>query len=76
MPFGLWTRVGPRNHVLDWGPDPPFKNTILSGKRYLHSKRLAEKAKSAILLQRNPSFGERRTKCISVAGDYVERDKI
>jgi len=21
MPFGLWTRVGPRNHVLDGGPD-------------------------------------------------------
>jgi len=20
MPFGLRTRVGPRNHVLDWGP--------------------------------------------------------
>ena len=20
MPFGEWTRVGPRNHV--WGPDP------------------------------------------------------
>ena len=22
MPFGLRTRVGPRNHVLDCGPDP------------------------------------------------------
>ena len=22
MPFGLRTRVGPRNHVLDGGPDP------------------------------------------------------
>jgi len=22
MPFGLWTRVGPINHVLDEGPDP------------------------------------------------------
>jgi len=21
MPFGIWTRVGPRNHVLDGGPD-------------------------------------------------------
>jgi len=21
MPFGLWTQVGPRNHVLDEGPD-------------------------------------------------------
>jgi len=24
MPFGLRTRVGPRNHVLDKGPDPPI----------------------------------------------------
>jgi len=23
MPFGLTTRVGPGNHVLDWGPNPP-----------------------------------------------------
>jgi len=23
MPFGLWTRVGPRDHVLCGGPDPP-----------------------------------------------------
>jgi len=23
MPFGLKTRVGPENHVLDWGPDIP-----------------------------------------------------
>jgi len=23
MPFGLWTRVGPRNHVLDGDPDTP-----------------------------------------------------
>jgi len=23
MPFGLRTRVGPGNHVLDRGPDPP-----------------------------------------------------
>jgi len=21
MPFGMWTQVGPRNHVLDWGPE-------------------------------------------------------
>jgi len=32
MPFGLWTRVGPRNHVLDWGPDPHEKGVILRGK--------------------------------------------
>jgi len=25
MPFKLWTRLGPRNHVLDEGPDPHAK---------------------------------------------------
>jgi len=24
MPFGLRTWVGPRNHVLDWSPEPPI----------------------------------------------------
>jgi len=28
MPFGLRTWVGPRNYVLDWGPDFPWKGTI------------------------------------------------
>jgi len=32
MPFGLRTRVGPSNHVLDGGPDPPWANAILRGK--------------------------------------------
>ena len=25
MPFGLKTRVTPRNHALDGGPDPPMR---------------------------------------------------
>jgi len=29
MPFGLRTRVGPRNHVLDGGPDPLWEDAIL-----------------------------------------------
>jgi len=24
MPFGLWTWIGPRNHVFDGGGDPPM----------------------------------------------------
>jgi len=32
MPFGLRTRVGPGNHVLDGGPDPPCKGAIVRGK--------------------------------------------
>jgi len=37
MPFGLWARIGPRNHVLHGGPDPPWKGAIL-GARGAHCK--------------------------------------
>jgi len=33
MLFGLRTRVGPVNHVLDGGPDPPWEGAILRGER-------------------------------------------
>ena len=33
MPFGLWMRVGPGNHVLDKVPDPPWEGAILRGER-------------------------------------------
>ena len=29
MPFGLRTLVGPVNHVLDRGPDPPLEGAFL-----------------------------------------------
>ena len=32
MPFGLWTRVGPRIHVLDGGSDAVMGRAILRGK--------------------------------------------
>ena len=38
MPFGLRTRVGPRNHVLDGDPDPPWEGAILKGKGPSHCK--------------------------------------
>jgi len=28
----LWARMGPRNRVLDEGPDPPWEEGILRGK--------------------------------------------
>jgi len=31
MPLGLWTRVGPRNYVLDGGPDPHAKGNFEGG---------------------------------------------
>jgi len=38
MPFGLRTRVDPKNHVLDGGPDPPWEGTVLRGKGASHCK--------------------------------------
>ena len=38
MPFGLRTQVGPRNHVLDRGPDPPWEGANLRGKGASHCK--------------------------------------
>jgi len=38
MPFGLRTLVGPRNHVLDGGADPPWEGAILRGGRVAHCK--------------------------------------
>jgi len=32
MSFGLRTRVGPGNHALDGGPDPPWEGAILTGE--------------------------------------------
>ena len=32
MPFGLRTWVGPGNHVLDEGPDPPWEGTNFWGR--------------------------------------------
>jgi len=33
IPFELRTLVGPRYHVLDESPDPPWEGAILSGER-------------------------------------------
>jgi len=32
MPFGLWTRVGPRNYVLDGGPGPSMGRGNFQGE--------------------------------------------
>jgi len=32
MSFVLWARMGPRNRVLDEGPDSPWEEGILRGK--------------------------------------------
>jgi len=38
LPFGLRTRVGPGNHVLDGGPDTPWEGAIFRGKGALNCK--------------------------------------
>jgi len=38
MSFALWTGVGPRNHVLDGGPDPPWEEVILTREGAAHCK--------------------------------------
>jgi len=46
MPFGLRTRVGPRNHVLDGGQHPPWEGAIL--KVYGHSAGICAKTAEPI----------------------------
>ena len=36
MSFGLWTRMGPRNHVLDGDPDSWWKGVILREEGAAH----------------------------------------
>jgi len=38
MPFGLRTWVGPGNHILDGGPDPPWEEAIVRGEGTSHCK--------------------------------------
>ena len=38
MLFGIWTRVGPGNHVLDGDPDHSCERAILRGKGAAHCK--------------------------------------
>jgi len=35
MPFGMWTSVGPRNHVLVEGSDLPREEAVFWGTPYL-----------------------------------------
>ena len=38
MPFGWWAQMGPRNHVLDRGPDARVGRGNFEGERVAHSK--------------------------------------
>ena len=43
MPFGLWARMGPKNHVLDGVQIPPWEGAIL-GEMGAHCKVLGHSA--------------------------------
>jgi len=36
MPFGVWSLVGSRNHVIIWGSRSPCERAILRGKGAAH----------------------------------------
>ena len=77
MPFGIWTRVVSGKHVL--GVRGCKRPGILTGKRYLHGIRLAERViRSTILLQRNLSFWEMTDQgnftCRKLCGKVTEYD--
>jgi len=38
MPFGLRTRVGPKNYVFDWSPDPLMEGAICREGRPINCK--------------------------------------
>ena len=38
IPFGFWTRMGPRKHALDGSPDPPIGTRNSEGERAAHCK--------------------------------------
>ena len=44
MPFGLWNRVGPRNHILDECPDPPREVAFNNTDKYGYSSSLTKVA--------------------------------
>jgi len=33
MPFGMWSGVGPTNHVFDGGADAPAEGAVLMAER-------------------------------------------
>ena len=46
MPFGMRTRVGPRNHVLDGGPDPAMGRGNFEGEK---GRRIVQYGDTAVI---------------------------
>jgi len=80
IPFGVWTWVGPGNHVSDGGPDPQCEWAILRGNVICTAKGWLKEQDQQLfyngiraLEERRTNYALGRTKCISVAGNYVEK---
>ena len=53
MPFGMWARVGPHNHVLDRGPDPPrrrVRSIVKSGPWTVSPEKTAASIEMAFVM--------------------------
>jgi len=76
MPFGVWTRLDQRNHVLDVGPDHHMRRVNFDERKKLSARERLKELKEQDQQFFNNSFRALEkcwTKCISVAGDYVEK---
>ena len=62
---------GPRNHVLDGSRSPHAKGQFWGGKWL--AERAVERARTTILLQRNPSFEEMPDQVHFSCRNYVEK---
>jgi len=66
--------VDPRNHELPrWGPDPPIRGEILSGKALSAKQKPTKRARSTFFYNGIRTSEKLWTKCTSVAGNYVEK---
>jgi len=58
MPFGMWTLVGPRNHVLDDGPDRPMQGPIFREMDILgHAQRHCALSYAKMAVRNQMPFG-------------------
>jgi len=75
MPFGVWTGVGPRNHVLDGVriPLPPWEGAILRGNVICTASGWLKEQDQQFFYNGRRALDNCRYKCISVAGNDVEK---
>jgi len=73
MLFGLWTVVGPGNHFFSWRSRSPVQRDNFEGNTMSARQMAGWKNKINNSSKRIRAVEKRRTKCISVAGNSVEK---